>query len=248
MKIDYVVMGSDTNPMYLDFWPLVSKMWKTVFNITPVLGLICSEDSDFIQDEYGLVKKFKSISGVNEGLQSQIIRLYLPNILEGNILISDLDMLPLSKTYFVDNISSFDADKFYVLSSDNAECVANKEYPMCYNVGHSKMFKEILNVPDCWCSFATKIGALNLGWSTDQLFLFEKINEYRKNNPNKVILKNRGWTVRGPAERRIDRLYWSYDSGLVSSHYYIDSHMLRPYKQFKSEIDRLASCLMYEDK
>ena len=28
MKIDYVIVSSDDNPMYLDFWPIVSKIWK----------------------------------------------------------------------------------------------------------------------------------------------------------------------------------------------------------------------------
>ena len=46
MKIDYVIIGSDENPNYLDFWPIVSKIWKQVFKITPVLGLICEENSD----------------------------------------------------------------------------------------------------------------------------------------------------------------------------------------------------------
>jgi hypothetical protein len=27
-KIDYVVMGANKNPLYLDFWPIVSKIWK----------------------------------------------------------------------------------------------------------------------------------------------------------------------------------------------------------------------------
>ena len=61
MKIKYAIVGSNTNPLYYDFWPIISKVWKEVFDIIPVLGLICDEDSDFIQDEYGLIKKFKSI-------------------------------------------------------------------------------------------------------------------------------------------------------------------------------------------
>ena len=46
MKINYVLMGSNQNPMYLDFWPIVSKIWKENFNIIPVLGLIGNEESD----------------------------------------------------------------------------------------------------------------------------------------------------------------------------------------------------------
>ena len=59
MNLEYVILGSDENPMYFDFWPIVSKVWKEIFNVTPVLGLISNEDSDLIQDDYGLIKKFK---------------------------------------------------------------------------------------------------------------------------------------------------------------------------------------------
>ncbi len=90
MKIKYAIMGSDMNPLYYDFWPIISKVWKEVFDITPVLGLICDEDSELIQDQYGLIKKFKRINGIDDGLQSQIVRFYLPPTLDIFIL------LPLS--------------------------------------------------------------------------------------------------------------------------------------------------------
>ena len=37
MKIDFVIHSSDSNPYYLDFWPLVSRVWKQVFKLEPVL-------------------------------------------------------------------------------------------------------------------------------------------------------------------------------------------------------------------
>ena len=40
MKLDYVLMGSNENPLYLDFWPVVSKVWKELFNITPLMVLM----------------------------------------------------------------------------------------------------------------------------------------------------------------------------------------------------------------
>ena len=56
MKIDYVCMGSTENPDFLDYWPIVSKVWYKKFNIIPVLGLISNEDGDFEKTEYGIIK------------------------------------------------------------------------------------------------------------------------------------------------------------------------------------------------
>lgn len=241
MKIDYAIMGSNMNPLYLDFWPIISKTWKLVFNITPVLGLICGEDSDLIQDEFGLIKKFKSIDGVDTGLQSQIVRHWLTKELDGNIIISDIDMVPLSKQYFIDQIKEFDENKFYVMSSDNAECNRNKEIPMCYNVSNSKFYYDILDLGDSWEEFVIKLNSMNFGWTTDQNYLWLKVQEQITKNSESIMLLKRGWSK--GADRRIDRLWWNYDPNLVKEGFYIDSHLLRPYNEHKEHIDSLINLL-----
>ena len=37
MRIDKVIHASDDKEFYLDFWPIVSKIWRKKFNIEPVL-------------------------------------------------------------------------------------------------------------------------------------------------------------------------------------------------------------------
>jgi hypothetical protein len=239
MKIKYAIMGSTTNPLYYDFWPIISKTWKEVFNITPVLGLICDENSDFIEDEYGLVKKFKAIENIDEGLQSQIVRFYLPSLLDDICITSDIDMVPLSKQYFIDNIQSFDESNFYVMTSDNPECLRNLEYQMCYNIAKPQMFTEVLNIDQSWVDFVDKIKKLGFGWTSDQRYLYDMVNAYP--NREKIRLMNRGFS--GFANNRVDRAIWRYNANAVKSGYYVDSHLLRPYKQYKSEIDGLINLL-----
>lgn len=234
-------MGSNLNPMYLDFWPIISKTWKEVFDITPVLGLICDEDSDFIEHEYGLVKKFKAIENIDTGLQSQIVRHWLTKELSGNIIISDIDMVPLSKQYFIDQVNNFDETKLYIMSSDNHECNNNKEYPMCYNISNSKFYSDILDLGNNWSDFVIKLNSMNFGWTTDQNYLWIKVQEQIIKDKDSVVLLNRGWS-RG-ADRRIDRLFWSYEPNLVKEGYYIDSHLLRPYTENKEHIDTLINLL-----
>jgi hypothetical protein len=239
MKIKYAVMGSDLNPLYYDFWPIISKTWREVFNIIPVLGLICDEDSDFIEDQYGIIKKFKSMDGIDIGLQSQIVRFYLPSILDDISITSDIDMLPLSKHYFIDNVCDFNEFNFYVMTSDNPECLRNKEYQMCYNIANPKMFKDVLDIDDDWGSFVNKLKNLNYGWTTDQRYLYDRVNSYK--NKNNIVLMNRGFS--GFAHNRIDRAIWRYDINGVKGGHYIDSHLLRPYKDHKNEIDNLIKLL-----
>jgi hypothetical protein len=239
MKIKYAIMGSNMNPIYYDFWPIISKTWKEVFDITPVLGLICDEDSDFIQDKYGLIKKFKSIEGIDDGLQSQIVRFYLPSILDDISITSDIDMVPLSKKYFIDNIKPFDENKFYVMTSDNPECLRNHEYQMCYNIAKPQLFKDVLKIEDSWVDFVNKLKNLGFGWTTDQRYLYDMVNAYA--NKENIVLLNRGFS--GFAHNRIDRAIWHYDVNAVKNGDYIDSHLLRPYQEHKAEIDNLINLL-----
>lgn len=39
---------------------------------------------------------------------------------------------------------------------------------------------------------------------------------------------------------RIDRSNWTYDPKKVTDGSYVDSHMLRPYKQYRAAIDQLT--------
>jgi len=240
MKIDYVIVSSNENPYYLDFWPIISKVWKEKFNITPVLGLISDEESEFQESEYGIVKKFKSVNGIDTGLQSQIVRLFLPKMLNGYCLISDIDMIPLSVKYFEDCANYLTENNIVIYSSDHPECLAKNEYPMCYVSSHSESFKNILKLDLDWEPFVLLMKNRNQGWSTDQKYLFEKVNEFNSHTNNAVLLK-RGWSEMQC--KRIDRGLWYYDSVKVSEGHYIDSHSLRPYTQYSEEINKLINYL-----
>lgn len=242
MNLDYVLIGSDENTMYLDFWPTISKVWKKKFNITPILGLICDYNSEIYEDEFGLIKKFKKIENINTGFQSQIIRLYLSNFVNGNCIISDIDMMPLSKKYFEDS-SRFLISKsnLVILSSDNPECLGDNMYPMCYVAAHSDTFKNVFDLNLSWDEFCLFLYNRNQSWFTDQKYLYEKVNEYNNSTGNCIFL-NRGWS--GFADRRIDRGSWRFEPNLIKSEYYIDSHLLRPYAENKNEIDRLTSFVL----
>lgn len=233
MKIDYCLIGSNTDPLYLDFWPIVSKVWKEVFNITPVLGLICDEDSELYSDEFGMVKKFKKSEFSDSGCQSQVVRMYLSKFLDGNCIISDIDMIPLSKKYFIDDLEKFKDDDVIVMSSTHPQTVNTNQYPMCYIAGDSKIFDKIFKTNVSWDEFVKETCAN--GWYSDQLYLYKCIQEFG--------LDTVKFPYRSFNNDRVDRAYWSYDDKLVTEGHYVDCHSLRPYHQYKSIINNLISLL-----
>ena len=238
MKIDYALMGSDTNPMYLDFWPITSKVWKKKFGITPVLGLITNEKEEIISDDYGLIIKINPIDGYEISLQTQLIRLYLPKFLNGNCIVTDIDMFPLSKDYFISNLLEYDDEDLLVMSSNHPQTEGLNQFPMCYVASNDKIFKSVFELNTSWLEFLLKIQ--NHGWYTDQLYLYDKIMNSVGYN---VVLMNRddSYTL-----RRIDRGSWYYEDEKLKKGHYIDCHSLRPLSHYKNEIDKLINILLDE--
>lgn len=233
MKIDYCLIGSNTDPLYLDFWPIISKVWKEVFNITPVLGLICDEDSELYEDNFGMVKKFKKSELHNSGNQSQVVRMYLSKFLDGNCIISDIDMIPLSKKYFINDLEKFDENDIIVMSSHHPQTVNTNQYPMCYIVGNSKKFNKIFKTDVSWDEFV-KV-TCNNGWYSDQLYLYKSIQEFG--------LDGVKFPYRSFNDDRVDRAYWGYNPELVIQGHYVDCHSLRPYTEYRNIINDLINLL-----
>ena len=229
MKIDYALVGSTENPFYLEFWPVISRVWREVFGIIPVLGLITNEDSELYDDGNGLVIKIKSSHGQDLALSSQIVRMYISKFLDGNCIISDIDMIPTSKPYFITQFEEFSDDDVLVLSSHHPQTSGLPQYPMCYVVGSSKKLSEIFKSNVSWDEFYWSTP--KDGWSTDQTYLFRCIQEY---GVDKVKFPYRSFNG-----DRIDRNAWGYDINKLKNGEYIDSHLLRPYSQYKEHIDNL---------
>ena len=248
MKIDKVVHSSDNNPFYLDFWPIVSKIWKQKFKVEPVLVYIGDEDIK-IDDTYGTVIKMTPIKNVPIYLQTLWIRYWIPSTEPDKTwMISDIDMLPISEKYFKQQLEEIDDDKYVHLNP----CV--DEYgtlPSCYHVAKGRKFTEVLELPKSWEESLRMVYDSNLGadpgahlagkncWFADERYANLKVIKYPK-KWDLVFLERHG----GQNGRRVDRGNWSYDPELVVNGWYFDSHCIRPYHQHKQEIDNFVNLIL----
>ena len=239
MKILKAIVSSDDNPMYLDFWPIVSKLWKLKFNIEPVL-LYFGNNIDNISTEYGTIIQMPTLDNIPISTQTQCSRIwYAGQCNDDIVIISDIDMLPLSPKYYIDPLINIDDNKYVHLNP----LYNNTYYPICYNIGKSSTLKEILEIDISFkdfmnklINFSLKINGFNL-WFLDEVYITTKINEYKNFNPNRIISIIRNGGQNG---YRIDRPSWNYDLNLVKQDYYYDSHSIRPYLNYKETIDTLV--------
>ena len=138
MKIDTVILSSNDNPNYIQFWPIVSEAWS-LMGVEPIL-IYTGEQKLNLK---GNVINFFS-KNIDSSFVAQNIRILYPSLLDGNTcLVSDIDNLPLSKKYFVDSVLSFNDDSFIIYRPD--ACPPNM-ISMMWNAASSSTWKEIFNI------------------------------------------------------------------------------------------------------
>ena len=229
-----VILACDNNPMYIQFWPIVSRAWTQLVGVRPTLALI-ADSSVTVDESLGDVIRFDPIPGVPTSLYAQAIRLLLPALYENDFcIIADIDMIPLSKEYFQDSVKDISDDKF-VVYRDKGYPVEYKKFPMCYHAARGSVYKEVFNVHDknSIPEIIKQWHGFNLGWNTDELVLYWYLTHWKD-------FETRCTKLGHGVDGRIDRSAWGYDKQQLVSKKYIDAHCLRPYMKYKLYIDQLV--------
>jgi len=219
MRLSHVVLACDLNPDYLEYWPSARRAWLEIVGIEPVLVLIADEDrvpADLRRDPH--VVSFAPIPNVHTALQAQCIRLLYPAVVETEqaVLIADVDIYPLRRSYFVDTIGKLDA-RFFVSYRDDRMEAGQVVIP--YNAAAPSTWSEIFGVTDldgvrsqlaAWTSNLEYDGRRAWpGWYTDQQLLHRTLTHWPE--------APRRWWVMDDAytrHRQLDRLELEKEHGL----------------------------------
>ena len=181
MKLSRALLACDGNPIYLSFWKLAHDSWVNIIGIGCTLILVAEEIPDWLPYKEDVVL-FKPIPGIHTAYQAQCIRLLWPCLMEGEeaIIPSDIDMMALNRSYFVNTIDGIPDECFVVYRGLQHSC---KSIWMCYVAGSSAVWREIFG-----CSTEEDVRKLLVewhddyegvhggrGWFTDQLMLYEYV-------------------------------------------------------------------------
>lgn len=242
MKIEKVILSCNDNKLYSDFWPLVSRVWKEKFNIEPVLIYFGKEK---LSTEFGTVINFNAIKEIPIPIQTLWVRYFYPSLEPDTTwMISDIDMFPISKYYFIDKISNIKDNKYVHLNP----CIDTyKLIPSCYHIAKGSKFKEVLCLPNSWEESIKEVVSSGFGktvngekfWFADEEYATHKIINHSNKDDFVFLLREYG-----QSGLRIDRSKWEYYEGLVSSGFYFDSHSIRPYEKYKKEINKLVDLIL----
>lgn len=247
MFLDLCLLASDLNPTYYEFFPLVYHYWTVKIGIACKLVLIVDDNFTVLPDvllpfENDIIV-FRRVADIPTGFQAQCIRILYPALLVqyNAIILSDMDILPLQKEYFVEKITKYDENSFVVYRNVIKEY---KQYPICYCVASPSTYRYIFNIDNendikttlkNWYTTNDYLisSPHSTMWCQDQVKLFEYIQNKRK---TLQLVELNDFTTKF---RRLDRLIIDDISKNIARYneelnknVYTDFHLPRPLTQF----------------
>lgn len=239
MKIDFVLTAGNINSHYTKLYSLIYKIWKERFNLDCYLILVADEIPDYLEELKNYIILWKPIENINNIYVAQVIRILYPALFKNkNILVTDLDIFPVSRKYFIDSIKDVDDNKF--ISYTN-RYFKQKMVAICYNVAKSEVWSDIfcINTEDDIRKFLIENynneynGRKNCpGWYTDQLKLYEYLNNW-KNKKNHLILKDKNLNFKRLNNRQVNKehIIKNFKKVLDELELYSDIHAIKPYSK-----------------
>jgi len=250
MKITHCIVSSNNNPFYYDFYPIIKKIWEEYMNIKVIYIYV----GDFIPNELEIYKDdiilFKPLKGISTIFTTEIIRLFYPAFLdpENTYIISDMDMMPIRKSYYIDSIVNIPDDKFVHMRTG---CYRDENrYIMCYNIGKGEVFAKIFKNNDTLENLIIKtykkcIYDNNNINTYDEFFLYNKLQEWNNLTNNCIFFTDTNLN-HNMLDRVSPDIYYldTEKKNNIINGKYNEYHMLRPYKgKEKNHIDEVVSLI-----
>jgi len=148
--IDHLVLSTNDNPKYFQFWPVVAQAWNKLFpEIEVILAYVSYSEARIPElEKYGRVIHYHPLEGIPVQNQAKVSRMFALSQLEGFVMMNDIDIMPLSKKYMEYCCSFLEKDKITCVGTDTYEGSPEAgKFPISYFCGDASAIREVVN-PD----------------------------------------------------------------------------------------------------
>lgn len=255
MKIDRVILTSNFNSLYYDFWDQISKIYKEKFDIKPTLIFLGSEEELNIANlstEYGDIIRVDFPKNKDVWVCTWALFYYTKYFLDDVCLIMGIDQIPMGTYFLRDSIIEYDDDSYLMLIDDAYKLTSNAKKwdeggysPSAYHIAKGSTFVDIYNFEEDFEDEIDKIESMNFRnlfgdrlWGLDETYSSKVLNE--SNMRDRIFaLSKFSEILRG---RRVDCHRNNepfYDLNRLDHNYYIECHSCRPYQDHKEYLDKI---------
>lgn len=252
-----VLLSTDENETYLNFFPIVAKAWKKFFDVPVSLGFVTNRTHDdpliVKMREYGKIHLLQPVQGTPIGNQAKMARFYIAKYYPNDVcMVNDIDTAPLSESYFHRVLS---VRKPNTVLAVGAEVYRNTpdfgKFPMGEITAEGELFTRIVNPLDlCFKDYILSFHNIrvydhkeainNTEFSDESLMrvLLSRANTPITHTPRNVDISNL-W---------IDRSWWKLDKNRLNDGKYVLTNFLRPLNSNFDAIKPVIDYIYGDDK
>lgn len=250
-RLGRVLMACNLNRDYLDFWPSARLAWKEIAGLDAMLVLVAGADEvpAGLRDDPDVVR-FEPLPGVHTTFQAQCIRLLYPAVVDTDhaVIISDIDLYPLRRSYFHGPVARLD-ERFFVVYRDDR--LDRGEIDMMFNAALPETWGEVFGVASLddvrtelaqWAEGLEYHGGRGWpGWYTDQSTLYRRLMSW-PDRARRLWMMDDQYT----RYRRLNRDKLVHEDGLeawrvegIRNRDYSDFNCFVPYREYREINDRV---------
>lgn len=199
MKIKHVILSSNSNKEYLDYWPICSRAWNEGIGIRPELLFVDKNPNIPIDDTNGDVIRVKATPKYSEFQNSSLARIWgILKYRDELCIVGDIDLIPLDKSGFT---MELDPNAFTWLY--NVRYTADNRYLICYFACTGNTLAKLFDVSvDCsleefidaiinkgitpWNARRRLVRIKQSGYGIDEVTLTYLVDQAEKNGQLKV--------------------------------------------------------------
>lgn len=146
---DSIVLSSDLNPKYIEFWPLVARAWKRLFNVQVHLALVAEPVNLYLESfVFSRIHFLKPVDGVPLANQAKVARYYVAAMFPDDHVVStnDIDLLPLKKKHVERLCGNRGFETLITVGAELYNGVEAGKFTAGYLTGEAKLFRHLFDV------------------------------------------------------------------------------------------------------
>lgn len=255
--IDRVILSSDTNPKFIQFWPLVSWAWKRIFDVQVHLALVADKTFESMAlKNHGHVTWLPPVPGIPTGNQAKIARYYIASCLgdEKVTLLNDMDLIPINKDYFTALLKSRPTGALLTVGSELYTGPEAGKFTAGCLTTEGEVWRRLVNPNRLnWRNFVESFAGTTV-FDAKENILNKIDHEHPDTFSDESLL--RAWLHKNPVPvshqprgfypytaGALCRTDWQFDPAKIRDGTIKEAHLLRPYMQHKAKIDELIALL-----
>jgi hypothetical protein len=232
MKLSTVLASVNNNPAYYMFIPKQILFWNH-FGIKFIAVFVGDKIPDELTAYTDNIILWNNNLELNSAYVAQNLRMYYTALLDlpadEMVMITDMDMLPMSADYYTTGLEHFKIEDFIYYR--NVDC--NQIY-MCYNAAHPKLWGKLFDIHNqedvkqkIYENYNVHYNGVpgSTGWFIDQQIMYQRLIHYKHLNVlNRPIKRLEMNDYENHLKRKDENFIKNYD----------DAHFHRNY--FKNEV------------